>query len=234
MKVAIIPARGGSKRIARKNVRDFLGKPIIAYSIEAARASGAFDRILVSTDDEAFAEVARQYGAETPFVRPASLADDHTGTNAVVKHALQWLKDEGQPATMACCIYATAPFVQPRHLREGLELLERHGCAYAFSVTSYAFPIQRALRLDENGVVKARQPEHIFTRSQDLEETFHDAGQFYWGRADAFLNDVVIYSSDAHAVVLPRHFVQDIDTLEDWRRAEFMYRALQAAGEVAP
>ncbi|CAN0617629.1 Pseudaminic acid cytidylyltransferase [Burkholderia multivorans] len=234
MKVAIIPARGGSKRIPRKNVRDFLGKPIIAYSIEAARRSGVFDRILVSTDDEEIAAVARRYGAETPFMRPAALADDHTGTNAVVKHALQWLNDHGQPADAACCIYATAPFVQPRYLREGLELLERHGCAYAFSVTSYAFPIQRALRVDPEGVVQARQPEHIFTRSQDLEEAFHDAGQFYWGRADAFLSDVVLYSPDAQAVVLPRHFVQDIDTLEDWHRAEFMYRALQAAGEVAP
>ncbi|VVE89030.1 pseudaminic acid cytidylyltransferase [Pandoraea bronchicola] len=232
MKVAIIPARGGSKRIPRKNEREFLGKPIIAYSIEAARASGAFDRIMVSTDDAELAALARRYGAETPFVRPKSLADDHTGTNAVVKHALQWLKDQGQPAAVACCIYATAPFVQPQFLLQGLELLKRHGCAYAFSVTSYAFPIQRALLIDESGAVRAREPEHILTRSQDLEETFHDAGQFYWGRAEAFLNDVVLYSSDARAVVLPRHFVQDIDTLEDWRRAEFMYRALQTAGEV--
>ncbi len=231
MRVALIPARGGSKRIPRKNIRPFLGKPIIAYSIEAARASCSFDRILVSTDDPEIAAVARSFGAETPFLRPKDLADDHTGTAAVVKHALEWLSSAGTPASLICCIYATAPFVRPEDLAEGWRRLEASAQSYAFSVTSYAFAIQRALKLVQGGVAMF-QPEHAETRSQDLEEAYHDAGQFYWGRPDAFLGDVPLFSAAAIPIVLPRHRVQDIDTEEDWRRAEHMYRALQAECEL--
>lgn len=227
MKVAIIPARGGSKRIPRKNVRLFAGKPIIAHSIGAALDSGCFDRVIVSTDDAEIAAVAREWGAETPFVRPPELSDDHTGTNAVVKHAINWLAEQGTPADYACCIYATAPFVQARYLQEGLaRLLERrHG--YAFSVTSFPFPIQRAIRINAEGAVEAIWPENIFRRSQDLEEAFHDAGQFYWGSTDAYLTDEVVFSPASVPIVLPRHLVQDIDTFEDWRRAELMFRVIQ-------
>ena len=241
MKVAIIPARGGSKRIPRKNVRLFAGKPIIAHSIGAALDSGCFDRVIVSTDDAEIAAVAREWGAETPFVRPPELADDHTGTNAVVKHAINWLAEQGTPATYACCIYATAPFEQPRFLAEGLDrlvasgksfafsaarLLERRR-GYAFSVTSFPFPIQRAIRINAEGAVEAIWPENIFRRSQDLEEAFHDAGQFYWGSTDAYLTDEVVFSPASVPIVLPRHLVQDIDTFEDWRRAELMFRVIQ-------
>lgn len=232
MKLAVIPARGGSKRIPRKNIRDFAGRPIIAHSIGAALESGCFDRVIVSTDDEEIAAVARQWGAETPFLRPATLADDHTGTNAVVKHAIGWFREAGHAVELACCIYATAPFVQARYLRQGLERLAASDKAFAFSVTSFPFPIQRAIRINAAGAVEAIWPENIARRSQDLEEAFHDAGQFYWGRADAFLADTVLFSPVSLPVVLPRHLVQDIDTLEDWQRAEHMYRALEFAGEI--
>jgi len=225
--IAIIPARGGSKRISRKNIRDFLGKPIIAYSIEAARDSGLFERVLVSTDDAEIAEVARRCGAEAPFTRPPELSDDHTGTNAVVAHALRWLQQQNQPADLACCIYATAPFLQAQSLREGHRLLLESGKAFAFSVTRFEFPIQRALRRYANGSVEAMQPQHESTRSQDLEPAWHDAGQFYWGRTEAFLNGLPVYARTSAGVPIPRHLVQDIDTLEDWQRAEAMYRALQ-------
>jgi N-acylneuraminate cytidylyltransferase len=227
MKVAIIPARGGSKRIPRKNVRLFAGKPIIAHSIGAALDSGCFDRVIVSTDDAEIAAVAREWGAETPFVRPPELADDHTGTNAVVKHAINWLAEQGTPAAYACCIYATAPFVQARYLQEGLARLLERRRGYAFSVTSFPFPIQRAIRINAEGAVEAIWPENIFRRSQDLEEAFHDAGQFYWGSTDAYLTDEVVFSPASVPIVLPRHLVQDIDTFEDWRRAELMFRVIQ-------
>jgi len=223
--VGIIPARGGSKRIPRKNIRPFAGKPIIAYSIAAARESGLFDRIIVSTDDEEIASVAQQFGAEVPFLRPKEIADDYSGTNDVVKHCLQWLESNGTPAQYACCIYATAPFIQPAFLQEGFEKLIESGKSYSFSVTSFPFPIQRALKINQQGSVEAFYPENILTRSQDLEESFHDAGQFYWGKTEAFLTGVVTFSPEAVPVVLPRHLVQDIDTEEDWERAELMYKA---------
>ncbi len=224
----MIPARGGSKRIPRKNVRLFAGRPIIAHSIDAARASGLFDRIVVSTDDDGIARVARDCGAETPFVRPAELSDDHTGTNAVARHAIRWFGERGALPEHVCCLYATAPFVQPRYLREGFERLVASGRSFAFSVTTFAFPIQRALRIDTDGCVQPVWPGNIARRSQDLEETYHDAGQFYWGTARAFLDDVALYSSASVPVILPRHLVQDIDTEEDWVRAELMFGALQA------
>lgn len=232
MNVAIIPARGGSKRIPKKNIRLFAGKPIIAYSITAALSSGLFDRIIVSTDNEEIAKTAQQYGAETPFFRPKCLADDFTGTNAVVRHALEWLKNNGVSANCACCIYATAPFVRVDFLREGFEKLVGSGKSFAFSVTTFPFPIQRAVRITLDGVVKPFFPEHISSRSQDLEEAYHDAGQFYWGKSQAFLEDEDLFSSESIPIVLPRHLVQDIDTMEDWKRAELMYAALQASTDI--
>lgn len=230
MNIAIIPARGGSKRIPRKNIRLFAGKPIIAYSIEAAKASGLFDKIIVSTDDEEIAEVSREYGADVPFMRPKELADDHTGTNAVVKHAIEWALGAGHPVQYACCIYATAPFVQGQLLRKGYELLVETGRDFSFSMTSYVFPIWRSLRLTAQGGVEPIWPENIPTRSQDLEEAYHDAGQFYWGRIEAFLADAPVFSEDSVPVILPRHLVQDIDTLEDWKRAELMYKVWKFEG----
>lgn len=232
MKLAVIPARGGSKRIPRKNIRSFHGRPIIEWSIEAALRTGLFDRVIVSTDDVEIAEVSIRAGAEVPFVRPAELSDDRTGTNAVVAHALTHYAEHGERVDLACCIYATAPFVTATLLKEGHDRLVERGHGFAFSVTSFPFPIQRALRIRADGALSMFYPEHLTTRSQDLEDAWHDAGQFYWGYPDAFLRGLPIYSTHASAVIVPRHRVQDIDTPEDWRRAEILFSILAEAGEV--
>ena len=226
MRLCVIPARGGSKRIPRKNIRDFCGKPMIAWSIEAAIKSECFDRIIVSTDDEEIASVAKRYGAEVPFIRPAQLANDYAGTTAVIAHAVEWQNANGEVASKVCCLYATAPFVQATDLQMGFDILESSGAEYAFSVTSYAFPIQRAIRVTEKQRVEMFQPEYFDTRSQDLEEAWHDAGQFYWGRAVAWLGNKPIFSGDAAPVFLPRHRVNDIDMPEDWEQAERMFKLL--------
>jgi N-acylneuraminate cytidylyltransferase len=228
VKVALIPARGGSKRIPRKNIRPFDGQPMIAYSIRAALDAGVFDRVIVSTDDDEIASVSRKFGAEVPFVRPPELSGDFVATNDVVRHAIQWLRDAGCDVQFLCCLYPTAPFVTAAYLREGLEKLAASDKSYAFSVTAYGFPIQRAIRINAAGSVEACHPEHFLTRSQDLEPRYHDAGQFYWGRAQAFVDGVVMFSPAALPVILPRFLVQDIDTEEDWERAELMHRAYLA------
>lgn len=232
MKIAVIPARGGSKRIPRKNIREFCGKPMIAWSIEAARESSCFEKIIVSTDDNEIAEVARRWGASVPFMRPATLADDYTGTLPVVRHAIEWCTEADRTPEFVCCIYATAPFVTASDLNRGLATLLQNDGDYAFAVTSYGFPIQRALRITEGGRVEMFYPEHRNTRSQDLEPAYHDAGQFYWGRTSAWSAGKPIFSRDAVPVVLSRHRVQDIDTAEDWERAEWMFRAQQAGHEL--
>lgn len=226
MRLAVIPARGGSKRIPRKNIRSFGGLPMIAWSIRAAQTSGCFDRVVVSTDDAEISAIAMEYGAEVPFTRPSELSDDYTGTAAVIAHAIEWHNARGIPASLVCCIYATAPFVQGEDLRRGLAVLEDTGADFAFSVTSYAFPIQRAIRITSVGRVEMFQPEHFMTRSQDLEEAWHDAGQFYWGRAEAWLANKPLFGAHSAPVRIPRYRAQDIDTPEDWERAEWMLRAL--------
>ncbi len=225
MIVAVIPARGGSKRIPRKNIRPFAGKPMIAHSIEAARAAALFERIIVSTDDEEIAAVAREHGAEVPFLRPPEISGDHAGTAEVVIHALEQLRREG-PVTRICCLYATAPFVRPEDLRAGYEKLVSHDVAAVFSVTTFPFPIFRALQLREDGRLAMIWPEHRLTRSNDLPEAYHDAGQFYWLDPDRLLAERTLYPPDAMPVILPRWRVQDIDTPEDWETAERMYQAL--------
>lgn len=202
---------------------------MIAWSIEAALQSGCFDQVVVSTDDTEIAEVARAHGAAVPFMRPAELSDDHTGTTPVIRHAIEWFQRQGTAPEQVCCIYATAPFVRSEDIRKGLEILDMAYCEYAFSVTSYAFPIQRALRLTPEGRVEMFQPEHFNTRSQDLEEAYHDAGQFYWGRSSAWLAGKPIFSPAAAPVILPRYRVQDIDTPEDWERAEWLLKAMKEA-----
>ncbi|HID45051.1 MAG TPA: pseudaminic acid cytidylyltransferase [Chromatiaceae bacterium] len=226
MKICVIPALGGSKRIPKKNIKDFCGQPIIAYSIQAAQKTELFDHIVVSTDDDAIAKIARSYGAETPFRRPAEISDDHTGTNAVLKHAILWFQENGTPVNLACCIYATAPFVREDYLQLGHDKLIRSNKSFSFSVTSFPFPIQRALKITQDGELSAFYPEFNKTRSQDLEEAYHDAGQFYWGYTEAFLQERELFSNQSIPVLLPRHLVQDIDTLEDWIRAEYMYKAI--------
>lgn len=234
MNIAVIPARGGSKRIPRKNIRLFHGKPIIAWSIEAAQHSGCFERIIVSTDDEEIAHVAKTYGAEIPFMRPKSLADDHTGTIPVVTHAIDWLRQQGIAPLHTCCIYATAPFIQAPDLRAGFDQLVNSSTNfdYAFSVTKYPFPIQRAIRITDQGTVEMFDPKQFNTRSQDLEDSFHDAGQFYWGRSDAWIAGKVIFGHGSAAIRLPSFRVQDIDTIEDWERAEQLFHILQSGERI--
>jgi pseudaminic acid cytidylyltransferase len=234
MRVAVIPARGGSKRIPRKNIKIFCGKPMLVWSVEAALKSGCFDQVIVSTDDVEVADVALQYGAQVPFMRPKALSDDHTGTTAVITHAINWLAEQSQKPEQVCCLYATAPFVSPIDLSNGLTVLTDTGADYAFSVTSYAFPIQRAMRITASGRVAMFNPVNFNTRSQDLEEAYHDAGQFYWGQADAWLQNKMIFSAASVPVKLPRHRVQDIDTPEDWRQAEVLFKAISQDGGNAP
>ena len=228
MRIAVIPARGGSKRIPRKNVKDFCGKPMIAWAIEAAVACRCFSKVIVSTDDYEIADVAKENGAEVPFMRPAGLSDDYTGTIPVVRHAIEWVQAHIGNVEFACCIYATAPFVTPQDLRKGCELISEQDIDYAVSVTSYAFPIQRALRITDGGSLTMFNSEHFATRSQDLEAAWHDAGQFYWGTADSWCREKTVFDGRSIPVLLPRHRVQDIDTTEDWTRAEWLFRALQA------
>lgn len=228
MRLAVIPARGGSKRIPRKNIKIFCGKPMIAWSIETAHQSGCFDEIIVSTDDADIADVAREYGAHVPFQRPKALSDDHTGTIPVIQHAIEWYQQHGHLISQVCCIYATAPFLRSEDLRAGEMRMQSEQVNYAFAATSFPFPIQRAFRLNEDARINMFNPEHFNTRSQDLEEAYHDAGQFYWGRPEAWLEGKMIFGDSSAAVLLPRYRVQDIDTQEDWLRAEWMFKAVQA------
>ncbi len=230
MRVAVIPARGGSKRIPRKNIRPFAGRPMIAHSIDAAANSGLFDRIIVSTEDEEIAEVAGRCGAEVPFRRPAGIADDRTGTIEVIAHAVQWLQQEGAALRAVCCIYATAPFIQQRDLKVGLDMLEAGGWQYVFAATSFAAPVQRAFRRDADGGLTMFFPQHFQSRSQDLPESLHDAAQFYWGRPQAWLQRLLIFDRHSSVVSLPRWRVQDIDTEDDWRRAEWLAAYMTSLG----
>jgi N-acylneuraminate cytidylyltransferase len=225
----VIPARGGSKRIPRKNIKEFNGKPIIAYSIEAALKSNCFDQVIVSTDDDEIAEVAKKYGAQVPFLRPGELSNDYAGTIPVIKHAIEWMEDNKNSVENVCCLYATAPFIRPQIISQAYQQLNNSKVDYCFSVTSFVFPIQRAIKIVEKNKVSMFYPEYFNTRSQDLEEAYHDAGQFYWGKAQAFKDELPVFTEVATPYILPRYLVQDIDTPEDWIRAEAMYRALQEA-----
>lgn len=232
MNIAIIQARGGSKRIPGKNIKSFLGEPIINYSIKAAIAcKDIFDHVIVTTDSEEIAEVARQAGAEIPFMRPAELADDFTNTAEVIEHAIiETQKYYNQKVESACCIYATAPFLRVDDICHGKELLTSYEVSSVFSVTTFSFPILRALKLQETGDLEMYWPEHELTRSNDLPEAYHDAGQFYWLDAQNFLKEKKMFGKGALPVVLPRILVQDIDTSEDWETAEILYQACKKRG----
>lgn len=229
-RLAVIPARGGSKRIPRKNIKAFAGKPMIAYAIEAAHRSRAFDGVIVSTDDEEIARIAREYGADVPFARPADLADDHTPTVPVIAHAVAECRAIGWPVALACCIYPGVPMIDPADIRRALDVLEAAGGeGYAFPVAPFPSPIQRALRRGEDGRVAPFNPEHVGTRTQDLEPGYYDAGQFYWGGADAWLAGLNIHAN-GRSIILPEWRVVDIDTPDDWDRAEKLFAAFGAQG----
>lgn len=230
MRVAVIPARGGSKRIPRKNIRQFAGRPMIAWSIETALTSGLFDQVVVSTDDDEIAAVAVEEGAVVPFRRPPELSDDYAQTKPVVAHAVSsieaaWRKE----ISHVCCIYPTAPFLEAEDLVTGWRAIAGGSFRYAFAVTSYAYPVQRALRRLPGGGVEMLQPGCRAARSQDLEQVWHDAGQFYFGDTSAFIDGLPVFDSYASPVVLPRWRVHDIDTQEDWVRAELVFQALRGS-----
>jgi pseudaminic acid cytidylyltransferase len=222
MKIAVIPARGGSKRIPRKNIKPFSGKPMIAWSIGVAKSSGLFDRIIVSTDDIEIADIAKQWGAEVPFMRPGALSNDYAGTTPVIAHATQWALEQGMDVEAVCCIYATAPFIQVDDIKRGLEELESGDWDFAFTATDFAAPIFRAFRQTKEGGIEMFYPEHFATRSQDLPVALHDAGQFYWGRPAAWIEGKRIFDHRSKPVLIPRWRVQDIDTPDDWVRAEIL------------
>jgi pseudaminic acid cytidylyltransferase len=224
-RIAIIPARGGSKRIPRKNIRAFGGKPMIGYAIDAARDSGLFDHVIVSTDDDDIAAIARNLGAQTPFVRPPELSDDHTPTVPVIAHAIDACEAHGLPVDTACCIYPCVPFIQVDDLKATLDLFTETGTDYCFPVTDFPSAIQRALRRSETGAMSPFHPEFELTRTQDLEPAFYDVGQFYWGKREAWLHNPRIHRSGV-GLPIPSWRAVDIDTPDDWERAERMYQSL--------
>jgi N-acylneuraminate cytidylyltransferase len=227
--IAIIPARGGSKRIPRKNVREFCGRPMIAWPIAAASQSGLFDHIIVSTDDAEIATIARAAGAEAPFLRPAELSDDHTGTTAVIVHTLEWALAQGWPVEAACCIYATAAFVAPADLAAAQTLLSPE-CDFAFPALRYGHPPQRGFLRGANGSPQLLQSEHQTTRTQDLPPVYHDAGQFYWGKRAAWLDQTAFFGPRTRFIELPPVRAWDIDRPEDWEIAEALFVASRERG----
>jgi N-acylneuraminate cytidylyltransferase len=226
MNIAIIPARGGSKRIPRKNVRSFCGHPMVAWPIAAALESGVFDKVIVSTDDVEIAGIACDLGVEVPFMRPVHLADDHAGTIPVISHATTWARAQGWDIEAVCCIYPTAPMIAPLDLVEGLELLRAGSWDFVFTATDFPSPIYRAFVQAADDGVEMIFPDHFNTRSQDLPRALHDAAQFYWGRPDAWLTARRLFGPRSTTLLIPRWRVQDIDTPEDWVRAEGLFRSL--------
>jgi len=224
MKIAVIPARGGSKRIPRKNVKEFCGRPMIEWAISVALESKLFDHIIVSTDDKEIGEIARSCGAKTPFIRPNELADDLTPTVPVVAHALKLCLDIGLSADYACCIYPCVPFLSPDDLKVAFEQIQKEGANFIYPVSEYVHPIQRAMRQLSTGQMQFINPENELLRTQDFEKVYHDCGQFYWGLTSAWIQQKKMHT-DGLGLVLPSWRFVDIDTVDDWNRAEDIYKA---------
>ena len=222
--IAIIPARGGSKRIPRKNIKPFMSKPIIAYSIEAACQSGLFEEVMVSTDDEEIAEIARQYGANVPFMRSAETSNDYASTADVLFEVLNKYKGQGQEFDTICCIYATAPFVTSGRLAEAYSKLS-DTIDSVFTCVAYSYPVQRSLHIVD-GKISMVHPEYLSARSQDLEPIYHDAGQFYVAKTASFVREKTFWGTNTAGLVLSELEVQDLDTQTDWELAEMKYGLL--------
>lgn len=223
-RIAIIPARGGSKRIPRKNIKDFLGMPIIAYSIKAAIESGIFDEVMVSTDDAEIAEVAKQYGASVPFLRSKETANDYATTADVLNEVLKSYEAKGMEFEVLCCLYATAPFVTAEKLREASNILEVGSFDSAFTCVPFSYPVQRALQINDNGRISMKWPEYKSSRSQDLPTFYHDAGQFYFANVQSFKDTNGLWGDNTAPIILSELEVQDLDTLTDWAIAEMKYK----------
>lgn len=219
--LCVIPARGGSKRIPGKNIKDFLGKPIIAYSIEAALKSNLFQEVMVSTDDEQIADIAIKFGAKVPFFRSELTANDFAPLKSVIHEVTEKYRQRAQIFDKICCLLPTAPFVTTSVLKDALSLMENKGFDSVRPIVKFSYPIQRAVKYTE-GKVEMFQPEHLLTRSQDLEEAFHDAGLFYWVH---FLKGME--GENKGGLIISEKIAQDIDTIEDWEMAELKYKLIQ-------
>lgn len=226
--IVIIPARGGSKRIPKKNIKDFLGKPIIAYSIEMAISCKLFSRVIVSTDDEEIKDVVLKYGAEVPFIRPKNIADDFTGTHEVIGHAVKYLEDTGETMDYVCCIYPTTPLIQKDDLIKGFKLIQTNKWNSVMAATNFSYPIFRSFENLRNGGLKMIFPEHYNSRSQDLPEVYHDAGLFYWAKPKVWKKKPQWYNEKNSIVKIPNYRIQDIDTPDDWKKAEMIYQIINS------
>lgn len=220
MNICVIQARGGSKRIPRKNIKRFHGKPMIAWSIDAAKKSKCFDEIIVSTDDKEIANVATLCGAEVPFIRPLELSSDTASTPAVMEHAAVWLSDKYDDVENICCIFGTAPLLDHISIKKGLKEINEKHINYVISLARYSSPIQRAMYIDDLNAINMFQPENFVKRSQELQDAYFDAAQFYWGKLNSWLKRDLIYSNKTKAIVIDESRVQDIDTFDDWKMAE--------------
>jgi len=225
MKIAVIPARGGSKRIPRKNIKVFAGKPMIAWTIQIAQKSGLFDHIVVSTDDEEISNIATEFGAEAPFMRPEHLADDHTPTVPVIAHALRTCNGMGWNIKYACCLYPCAPFMVVEDLISAYKLMVERNSNYVYPVTEYPHPIQRSVRCSPDGKIQFFMPQYELSRTQDLEPLYHDAAQFYWGTTTAWINEMNMHS-EGLGIPIPRWRVVDIDTQDDWLFASYLFNSI--------
>ena len=228
MKIAIIPARSGSKRIPKKNIKKFLGKPIISYSIKAAISSKIFDSVIVSTDSDEIARDALKYNAEVPFFRPKELSGDFLGIHEVVGHAVKYLEDCNEVIDYACCIYATAPLIQINDLIKGYNLIKKNNWDSVIAATKYSYPIYRSFKKLSTGGLKMVFPKHYNSRSQDLPEIYHDAGQFCWAKPKIWKNKPTGFSKNKTVIELSNLLVQDIDTIEDWKKAEKIYKTYKS------
>ena len=224
--IAIIPARGGSKRIPKKNIKDFLGKPIIAYSIEMALNIKLFSKVIVSTDDQEIKDVAIKYGAEVPFIRPKEIADDFTGTHEVIGHAVKWLENNGEKMDYVCCIYPTAPLIEKDDLIKGYKIIQTGKWNFIIAATNFSYPIFRSFENLPDGGLKMIFPEHYSSRSQDLPEVYHDAGLFYWAKPEIWKKKPEGFSEKNSIVKIPSYRIQDIDTHDDWKKAEIIYEII--------
>ena len=225
MNVAIIPARGGSKRIPRKNIKRFDGKPMIAWAIELAKSTKVFEHIVVSTDDKEIARISAAYGAQVPFLRPSFLSCDQTTTLPVISHAFQEIVKQYTKIEAACCIYPASPLLEVQDILQSFELLRSCNASFVYPVLEFSHPIQRAMRRTKSGIMQFISPKNELVRTQDLEKTYHDAGQFYWGTADAWLFSDRIHSNGA-GYPIPSWRVVDIDNEDDWRRAEILKKII--------
>jgi N-acylneuraminate cytidylyltransferase len=228
--LAIIPARGGSKRIKNKNIKLFFNKPIIYWSIKAARETKLFDKIIVSTDSNKIAKICKSYNVEIPFLRPKIFSGDKVSAIKVVKHALFWFKNKNILFDRVCCIFPAAPFITKKTIKKGFNLLKKKRKSFAFTISSYSHPIQRALKVNKKGYIKPVWPSNIRKRTQDFENRYHDAGQIYWGTFEAFTKDKIIFSNNSVPIYIPSYLCHDIDTLEDWKKAELVFKSLKISG----